>query len=73
MKLKHNLFTVYTSQLQEVSPLLPATIMMDEELPASPEDELSSPHEYTACSPKDEPETSPQSTHETNSDIEVDV
>lgn len=47
--------------------------MMDEELPASPDDELSSPHEYTTCSPKDEPDASPQSTHETNSDIEVDV
>lgn len=45
--------TVYTSQLQEVSPSLPATIMMDEEFAGSGEEELSSPHEYTLASPTD--------------------
>ncbi|CAH2240713.1 jg13950 [Pararge aegeria aegeria] len=97
---------VYTSQLQEISPSLPATIMMDEELPCSPgadadadadadgdddadgygdgdgdldgdADDLSSPHNYTQCSPQDcndNDTVSPQSgTHDVNSDIEVDV
>ncbi|XP_039760969.1 E3 ubiquitin-protein ligase MSL2 isoform X2 [Pararge aegeria] len=97
---------VYTSQLQEISPSLPATIMMDEELPCSPDadadadadadgdddadgygdgdgdldgdaDDLSSPHNYTQCSPQDcndNDTVSPQSgTHDVNSDIEVDV
>ncbi|CAH0727367.1 unnamed protein product, partial [Brenthis ino] len=73
-ELKSSNIKVYTSQLQEVSPLLPATIMMDEELPASPDDDLSSPRDYTTCSPRDhDPDASPQSTHEANSDIEVDV
>ncbi|XP_045774845.1 E3 ubiquitin-protein ligase MSL2 isoform X2 [Maniola jurtina] len=76
-ELKSSNIKVYTSQLQEVSPSLPATIMMDEELPGSPEDDLSSPHEYTQCSPRDcnDGDTaSPQSaTHDVNSDIEVDV
>ncbi|XP_038208401.1 E3 ubiquitin-protein ligase MSL2-like [Zerene cesonia] len=67
---------VYTSQLQEVSPSLPATILMDDELPASPEDELSSPCDYTQCSPRgtNDTETSPHSaTQDMTSDIEVDV
>ncbi|XP_034839010.1 E3 ubiquitin-protein ligase MSL2 isoform X4 [Maniola hyperantus] len=76
-ELKSSNIKVYTSQLQEVSPSLPATIMMDEELPGSPEDDLSSPHEYTACSPRDCNDidtVSPHSgTHDVNSDIEVDV
>lgn len=51
--------------------------MMDEELPGSPDDDMSSPHDYALCSPRDhdfDPE-SPQSTgtHDLNSDIEVDV
>ncbi|CAG4990060.1 unnamed protein product [Colias eurytheme] len=66
---------VYTSQLQEVSPSLPATILMDDELPASPEDELSSPCDYTQCSPRgtNDTETSPHSATQDISDIEVDV
>ena len=45
--------SVYTSQLQEVSPSLPATIMMDEEFAGSEEEEMSSPHDYTLASPND--------------------
>ncbi|CAH2050516.1 unnamed protein product, partial [Iphiclides podalirius] len=67
---------VYSSQLQEVSPSLPATIMMDEDLPGSPDDDMSSPQDYM-CSPHDlnDPDTtSPQSgSHDVTSDIEVDV
>ncbi|CAG9137193.1 unnamed protein product [Plutella xylostella] len=64
---------VYTSQLQEISPSLPATIMMDEDLSCSPEVELSSPHEFTLCSPStlDESPSPPPLEH--TSDIEVDV
>lgn len=71
------IFSVYSSQLQEVSPSLPATIMMDEDLPGSPEDDLSSPHDFTMASPRDAHDDglSPQSAdaQEVNSDIEVDV
>ncbi|CAK1602141.1 unnamed protein product [Parnassius mnemosyne] len=75
--LKTSNIKVYTSQLQEVSPSLPATIMMDEELPGSPDDDMSSPQEYM-CSPHDpnDPDTaSPQSGgfHDVTSDVEVDV
>ncbi|XP_026487850.1 E3 ubiquitin-protein ligase MSL2 isoform X2 [Vanessa tameamea] len=76
-ELKSSDIKVYTSQLQEVSPSLPATIMMDEELPGSPDDDMSSPHDYTQCSPRDHDfdAGSPQSTgtHDVNSDIEVDI
>lgn len=69
--------TVYTSQLQEVSPSLPATIMMDEDLAESPDDDMSSPHDYTLASPQgyDVDVISPQSaeTQDVTSDIEVDV
>ncbi|CAG4978447.1 unnamed protein product [Parnassius apollo] len=76
--LKTSNIKVYTSQLQEVSPSLPATIMMDEELPGSPDDDMSSPQEEYICSPHDpnDPDTaSPQSggTHDVTSDVEVDV
>ncbi|CAG9796535.1 unnamed protein product [Diatraea saccharalis] len=74
--LKSSNIKVYSSQLQEVSPSLPATIMMDEDLPGSPEDDLSSPHEYTLASPHEAPDDtmSPQSEHHDNtSDIDVDV
>lgn len=71
------LISVYTSQLQEVSPSLPASIMMDEDLTGSPDDHMSSPHDYTLGSPQevDPDAASPQSggTHEVTSDIEVDV
>ncbi|XP_068626771.1 E3 ubiquitin-protein ligase MSL2 isoform X2 [Battus philenor] len=75
--LKPSNIKVYTSQLQEVSPSLPASIMMDEELSGSPDDDMSSPREYL-CSPTDPNDldtTSPQSggTHDVSSDIEVDV
>lgn len=69
-------FTVYSSQLQEVSPSLPATIMMDEDLPGSPEDDMSSPQDYGIASPHDADDClSPQSTgtQDVNSDVEVDV
>ncbi|OWR47715.1 MSL2 protein [Danaus plexippus plexippus] len=67
-ELKTSNIKVYTSQLQEVSPSLPASIMMDEEMMGSPEDDLSSPHDYTQCSPQ-ECSASPGQ----DSDIEVDV
>ncbi|KAJ8735691.1 hypothetical protein PYW07_007311 [Mythimna separata] len=51
--LKSSNIKVYTRQLQEVSPSLPATIMMDEEFAGSGEEEMSSPHEYTLASPTD--------------------
>ncbi|XP_060808519.1 E3 ubiquitin-protein ligase MSL2 isoform X1 [Amyelois transitella] len=75
--LKSSNIKVYSSQLQEISASLPATIMMDEDLPGSPDDDMSSPHDYT-LSPRDlqDPDLgSPQSegTHDVNSDIEVDV
>ncbi|GBP28158.1 E3 ubiquitin-protein ligase MSL2 [Eumeta japonica] len=55
--LKSSNIKVYNSELQEVSPSLPVTIMMDEELTGSgAEDDLSSPHEFTG-SPQ-EPTTS---------------
>lgn len=44
---------VYTRQLQEVSPSLPATIMMDEEFVGSGDEELSSPRDYALASPND--------------------
>lgn len=51
--------------------------MMDEDLPGSPEDDLSSPHDFTMASPRDAHDDglSPQSAdaQEVNSDIEVDV
>ncbi|CAB3256547.1 unnamed protein product [Arctia plantaginis] len=78
--LKTSNIKVYTSQLQEVSPSLPATIMMDEDLPGDDDDDLSSPHEYTLASPHDladmnDNDHSPQSPslHEATSDIEIDV
>lgn len=73
------LFAVYTSQLQEVSPSLPAAIMMDEEFTGSGDEETSSPQDYALASPADmselhdhmdEPDMSPQSAD--NSDIEID-
>ncbi|KAJ0182464.1 hypothetical protein K1T71_001833 [Dendrolimus kikuchii] len=72
--LKSSNIKVYTSQLQEVSPSLPATIMMDEELPGSPEDDMSSPHDYALASPHDfmDPDVSPQSAPDA-SDVELDV
>ncbi|XP_073957449.1 male-specific lethal 2 [Choristoneura fumiferana] len=74
--LKTSNIKVYTSQLQEVSPSLPATIMMDEELAASPEDDTSS-HDYAMSPPdcRDFDTGSPRSsgTQDVNSDIEVDV
>ncbi|XP_045528445.1 E3 ubiquitin-protein ligase MSL2 isoform X1 [Pieris brassicae] len=67
---------VYTSQIQEVSASLPATILMDEELPASP-DNLSSPCEYAQYSPRgtNDTELSPQSTgtQDIMSDPELDA
>ncbi|XP_028156164.1 E3 ubiquitin-protein ligase MSL2 [Ostrinia nubilalis] len=85
--LKSSNIKVYSSQLQEVSPSLPATIMMDEDLAGSPDDELSSPHEheYGPCSPQGSHDDggSSHSTghdqdqdnddHDGTSDIEVDV
>ncbi|XP_049879599.1 E3 ubiquitin-protein ligase MSL2 [Pectinophora gossypiella] len=73
--LKTSNIKVYShSQLQEVSPSLPATIMMDEELAGSPDDDMSSPQEYALSPQEVDPDAaSPQSTHEANSDIEVDV
>ncbi|XP_059051007.1 E3 ubiquitin-protein ligase MSL2 [Achroia grisella] len=76
--LKSSNIKVYTSQLQEISASLPATIMMDEDLPGSPEDDMSSPQEYNMGSPRDyaDPDTaSPTSggTHDIGSDIEIDV
>ncbi|XP_041975628.1 E3 ubiquitin-protein ligase MSL2 [Aricia agestis] len=75
--LKSNI-KVYTSQLQDVSPSLPATIMMDEDLGVSPDEDLSSPQDDYTCSPRDylDPDLeSPQSggTQDVNSDIELDV
>lgn len=76
-ELKSSNIKVYTSQLQEVSPSLPATIMMDEDLAESPDDDMSSPHDYTLASPQgyDVDVISPQSaeTQDVTSDIEVDV
>lgn len=50
--------------------------MMDEDLPGSPDDDMSSPQDYM-CSPhdlNDADTTSPQSGgHDVNSDVEVDV
>lgn len=65
--------------MQEVSPSLPATIMMDEDLPGEDDDDMSSPHEYALASPHDladmNDDHSPQSPslHEATSDIEIDV
>ncbi|XP_026759019.1 E3 ubiquitin-protein ligase MSL2 [Galleria mellonella] len=76
--LKSSNIKVYSSQLQEISASLPATIMMDEELPDSPEDDMSSPQEYNMGSPRDfiDPDmASPLSggTHDVTSDIEIDI
>ncbi|XP_075973644.1 male-specific lethal 2 [Anticarsia gemmatalis] len=80
--LKTSNIKVYTSQLQEVSPSLPAAIMMDEDMPGS-DDEMSSPRDYAITSPQDfgdhldhdhDQDDSPQSPlQDGNSDIEVDV
>lgn len=47
---------------------------MDEELPGSPDDDMSSPQDYTLASPHDllDPDVSPQSGGDA-SDIELDV
>lgn len=67
---------MFASQLQEVSPSLPATILMDED-GGSPDDDMSSPREYTLGSPQevDPDAASPQSdgTHEVTSDVELDA
>lgn len=65
--------SVYSSD--DVSPSLPATIMMDEDLPDSADEDLSSPHEFTLHSPLEDQENSPQSSYapEATSDVEVDV
>ncbi|CAK1540086.1 unnamed protein product [Leptosia nina] len=68
---------VYTSHIQDVSPSLPATILMDEELPNSPDDDLSSPCEYTQSSPRGTNDTEPSpcstGTQDVISDIDNDV
>ncbi|KAL4712722.1 hypothetical protein ACJJTC_008019 [Scirpophaga incertulas] len=51
--LKSSNIKVYSSQLQEVSPSLPAAIMMDEDLAGSPDDDESSPRDYAITSPQD--------------------
>ncbi|XP_063395258.1 E3 ubiquitin-protein ligase MSL2 [Cydia fagiglandana] len=70
--LKPSNIKVYTSQLQEVSASLPATIMMDEELPASDGDDASSPPDY-AISPDSHESPRSEPALDTNSDVEVDV
>ncbi|XP_053622543.1 E3 ubiquitin-protein ligase MSL2 isoform X2 [Plodia interpunctella] len=80
--LKSSNIKVYSSQLQEISASLPATIMMDEE--GSAEEEASSPTEYAQSpretemeygqSPRETETASPQSGGPPDtSDIEVDV
>ncbi|CAD0194916.1 unnamed protein product [Chrysodeixis includens] len=79
--IKSSNIKVYTSQLQEVSPSLPAAIMMDEEFTGSGDEETSSPQDYALASPGDmsslpdqldEAELSPQSADNDNSDVEID-
>ncbi|XP_050681354.1 E3 ubiquitin-protein ligase MSL2 [Leptidea sinapis] len=66
---------VFSSELQDLTPSLPA-ILMDDNLTVSPEDDVSSPRDYT-LSPRDtiDTEVSPQSLGmpEMPSDIEVDI
>lgn len=64
--LKTSNIKVYTSQLQEVSPSLPAAIMMDEDLPGEDDDELSSPHDYARASPHDYARASPHDLNDMN-------